>query len=68
MLLDFFADESGAVNTDWVALSSSLLLLGMAIIFVVYGFGVEGTVNDINATLKGHGAGIPMPPTPDFTD
>lgn len=63
----FLRDQRGAVNVDWVALASSLLLLGIAVIYVIYGSGVFSVVSDVNSTLKRHSSEVPVGSTPDLS-
>lgn len=51
-LASFAVDEAGAVTVDWVTVTAVVLLLGIAVIYSIYGNGAEPVVNDVNSELK----------------
>ena len=51
LLTRFASDTRGAVNIEWVAITSGILLLGIAVIYSIYSAGVTPVVNDMNTTL-----------------
>ena len=53
MVRKFLNDETGAVTIDWVALSSGILLLGIALIYGIFNTGVSNAAKNINASLDG---------------
>ncbi len=54
----FLNDDAGAVTIDWVALTAGILLLGIAIVYVIFQNGVAPLVTDINSTLSGAAIGM----------
>ena len=36
----FLADESGAITIDWVTITAGIVLLGIAVIYVIFGSSV----------------------------
>lgn len=40
----FFGNESGAVTLDWVALTSSVVVIGIGLVYMVYG-GENGQIS-----------------------
>ena len=67
----FFAEECGAITLDWVALTSSVVVIGIGLVYMVYG-GEDGPITSIitnyNAELNTAadnlvgGVGDPPPP------
>lgn len=50
----FVSDKSGAVTVDWVALTAAVVIIGIAIVYAVFGSGddgVGGLVNNLTAEL-----------------
>lgn len=66
VLFRFLRTERGAVTVDWVTVSASLLLLGIAIVYSVYAYGVTPAVSDVNGTLNGDLAEVPLGSPPSF--
>lgn len=60
-------DESGAITIDWVALTSGILLLGIAVVYAIFNSGVTPLTNNINSSLKTAGLGVNIGSTPDMT-
>lgn len=50
-LRDLVADEDGAVTVDWVVLTASIVMLGMASMFIVAG-NIPGFANKISSSLS----------------
>ncbi|MEL6218248.1 MAG: hypothetical protein AAFR79_07245 [Pseudomonadota bacterium] len=48
----FALDDDGAVTIDWVALTASLLVLGIAVVYFIYENGVPGALDSINGELS----------------
>ena len=55
----FLSDEAGVVTIDWVAVTASILLLGLAVIFSVFNDGVTPAANGINSTLSSMDIEVP---------
>lgn len=52
MLQNFIRDEAGAVTIDWVALTAGILLLGIAVVYAIFGSsGVGSVVSEIQSEL-----------------
>ena len=50
----FVADKSGAVTVDWVALTAAVVIIGIGIVYAVFGSGddgVNGLVTNLTAEL-----------------
>ena len=50
----FAADKSGAVTVDWVALTAAVVIIGIGIVYAVFGSGddgVNGLVTNLTAEL-----------------
>lgn len=47
----FLECEAGAVTIDWVALTASILLLGVAAVYAIFNVGAAPVVGTVNATL-----------------
>ncbi len=50
----FAADKSGAVTVDWVALTAAVVIIGIGIVYAVFGSGdqgVNGLVSNLGAEL-----------------
>ncbi len=47
---DFLGDRAGAVTLDWVALTSSVVVIGMGLVYMVYG----GESGPISAMISGY--------------
>ena len=50
-LAGFLSDESGAVTVDWVAVTASVLLLGIMVVYAIFNNGVSELVVEVNNTL-----------------
>ena len=46
----FVADKSGAVTVDWVALTAAVVIIGIGIVYAVFGSGEDG-VNGLVTNL-----------------
>ena len=58
MIKNFLNDETGAVTIDWVALTAGILLLGIAVVFSIFNYGVDPLVDAINTQLDNASAGL----------
>ena len=47
----FVADKSGAVTVDWVALTAAVVIIGIGIVYAVFGSGEDG-VNGLVTNLS----------------
>ena len=50
----FVADKSGAVTVDWVALTAAVVIIGIGIVYAVFGSGddgVNGLVTNLSSEL-----------------
>lgn len=47
----FASDTRGAAQIDWVAITSAILLLAIAVVYGIYSAGVTPVVDDINTTM-----------------
>ncbi len=47
----FFADDRGAVTTDWVALTAGVLVLTVLATYGIYGAGLAAAVQDTSDIL-----------------
>ena len=52
VLRRFAADKSGAVTVDWVALTAAVVIIGIGIVYAVFGTGDQG----VNAVVTNLGA------------
>ncbi len=50
---EFLRDDAGAVTIDWVALTAGTLLVGMAIVYVVFSDGVGPLITKMNQAMLG---------------
>lgn len=50
-LRTFFADKSGAVTVDWVALTAAVVIIGIGLVYAVFGTGTDG-VNNLSNNLQ----------------
>jgi hypothetical protein len=50
-LSKFINDGAGAVTVDWVAVTASILLLGIAVVYSIYNDGVAPAATAIESTL-----------------
>ena len=67
----FLLEKSGAITLDWVALTSSVVVIGLGLVYMVYG-GEDGPITEMitnyNAELNTAadnlvgGVGAPPPP------
>lgn len=62
----FLEDETGAITIDWVSLTAGLLLLGIAVVYAIFGNGVTPLVNSINGHLKTAGFDVEVGDPPSF--
>ncbi|GMG81688.1 hypothetical protein LNKW23_09010 [Paralimibaculum aggregatum] len=60
----FLRDESGVATVDWVALTASMMLLSLAVVYAVYEDGVVTAVDSSNETLEDSFDSIPRPQAP----
>lgn len=51
LLAGFLDDESGVVTVDWVAVTASVLLLGIMVVYAISNNGVSELVVEVNNTL-----------------
>jgi hypothetical protein len=52
-------DDAGAVTVDWVALTASILLLGLVAVFSIFTNGAAPLVSRTNSTLSDMTIDIP---------
>lgn len=52
----FLDDQRGAITMDWVTITAGLALLGVAVVFAVYGNGLYQPVDRVNKGLKDYDA------------
>ena len=45
-------DESGAITTDWVALTSALVVVGIATIYSLFFYGWDPVTDRVNAQIE----------------
>ena len=45
-------DDRGAINTDFVALTAGVLLVGLVVVFAIYNLGVLSLVDTTNEVLE----------------
>jgi hypothetical protein len=50
-LNNFINDAAGAVTVDWVAVTASILLLGIAVVYSIFNEGVSPAATAIDSTL-----------------
>lgn len=51
----FLPNDSGAVTLDWVALTSSVVIIGIGLVYMVYGGGdgpISAMITNYNAELN----------------
>lgn len=60
----FIRDESGVVTVDWVALTGGLVMLGLAVVYSIYGTGATPLVMTVSDTLSSHTTNVTIPSTP----
>ena len=60
----FIRDESGVVTVDWVALTGGLVMLGLAVVYSIFGTGAEPLVLTVSETLASHSTDVTIPSTP----
>ncbi len=58
--------EDGAVTLDWVALTATVLLVGIAVVYAIYENGVLTVVDATNAALSPGVTETDLDLTPDF--
>jgi len=58
LLRRFGADECGAVAIDWVAITSGILLMGIMVVYSIFGGGVASLTEEINLSLAAVGSDI----------
>ncbi|HSF95280.1 MAG TPA: hypothetical protein VLA52_09665 [Thermohalobaculum sp.] len=63
---EFLLADDGAITIDWVALTSGLLLMGIAVIYAIFNTGVASAVSQINTAL-GAITIVGVGTAPDFT-
>ena len=54
----FWLDERGAANIDWVALTASIVVLGIAIVYTIHVTGAAPLVETVNDQLRSAEAGL----------
>lgn len=54
----FLRDEAGAITIDWVTITAVVILLGIAVIYSVYNYGVTPPVNNLNSELKSYNVDV----------
>lgn len=53
MLQGFICDEAGAIAIDWVALTAGILLLGIGVVYALFGQqGVGSVVSEIQGEFS----------------
>ena len=52
----FLRDCNGAVTIDWVTLTSTVLLVGIMVVYSIYNNGVSSLTSSVNSTLRTNGA------------
>ena len=62
----FLRDVNGAVTIDWVALTAGMLLLGVALVYSIFNFGVDPLGQTITAELSGVEVLADVGDAPDF--
>ena len=58
MLMIFLKDEGGAITTDWVALTSALIIVAIIIVFTLFSGGITPLSNTINEQIESGSAEI----------
>lgn len=51
MLNGYIRDERGTVTIDWVALTAGVLLVGITVVYSLFGGGVADFTRDLNSTM-----------------
>jgi len=54
----FLRDCNGAVTIDWVTLTSTVLLVGIMVVFAIYNNGVSSLVSNVNSTMQNNDLGV----------
>lgn len=57
----FFQDEAGGMTVDWVALSASILMLAVALVYALFSDGVADLVGVVQTTLSDQSSLDPGP-------
>ncbi len=60
----FVVCQRGAMTIDWTALTSSALLLAIAVVYGIYSTGVSDVSGVMNDTLENQGSVADHSPTP----
>lgn len=59
----FFQDQAGAVTIDWVTLTAGILLVGIMVVYSIFGGGVSSLASDVSDALSAtHGASVGAAP------
>lgn len=54
----FLADKSGAVTVDWVALTAAVVVIGIALVYAVFGADQNTGFNGIAAQIQTEATGL----------
>ena len=49
----FLSDDAGAVTVDWIALTASVLIAGIMVVYAINNQGVSTVVVNVNSMLVG---------------
>ncbi len=49
----FLSDDAGAVTVDWIALTASVLIVGIMVVYAINNQGVSTVVVNVNSMLVG---------------
>lgn len=52
MFETFLKDEAGAITTDWVTLTSALIIVAIIIVFTLFSGGITPLTNTINEQVE----------------
>ncbi|HUF56530.1 MAG TPA: pilus assembly protein [Thermohalobaculum sp.] len=52
MFKTFLQDETGAITTDWVTLTSALIIFAIIVIFALFSDGITPLTGSINAQIE----------------
>lgn len=52
MFKSFLQDETGAITTDWVALTSALVIVAIIVTFALFSEGITPLTGSINAQIE----------------
>lgn len=65
MLQRFFADRSGAVTVDWVALTAGALLVGITVVYSIFTNGFGELTGELNQAMSNMDTTISTGDAPD---